>query len=181
MLMVSAVYSEESKKDYVPSKADLHVADRIAHEVADWFTYTTGKMDNDHLGQCGDYSVMFILKYNEYAKANVARLVTTNNPVKSGTYIIGKKVDVKKLGFNGFDSGASGFLQWNGQWYIYHPVLGAYVITLEKEWTPKVHFGVNMLDKKQVHCWASIGNVSIDPTYLDSSKSKDYSPLGKDE
>lgn len=112
---------------------------------------------------------------------NVARLVTTNNPIPSGTYRLGEKADVKKLGFHGFSSGASGFLNLNGQLYIYHPILGAYPLFLEKEWIPKFHFGIDMLDKRQVHVWASIGDVSVDPTYFDLWPDKFPSPLGSDK
>jgi hypothetical protein len=94
---------------------DLVAADKIARETAAWFSYTTGPMTTEHLGQRGDYAVRFILKYNEFVGKNEARLVTTNNPIPSGTYRLGVKTDVKKLGFNGFDSGASGFLKWMGQ------------------------------------------------------------------
>ena len=108
-------YSQVSEIRYSPNKSDLLKGDQLARETAAWFTYTTGKMVNEHLGQCGDYGVMFILKYNEYAGKNVARLVTTNNPIPSGTYKLGEKTDVAKLGFNGFSSGTSGFLKWNNQ------------------------------------------------------------------
>lgn len=163
------------------SKVEVAKAEKIAFEVAQWFDYTNAPMKSEYLGQCGDYAVMFILKFNEYMGRNIARLVTTNNPIQSGTYRLGKKIDVKKLGFNGFSSGRSGFLDWNGQLYIYHPVLGAYQIFLEKAWTPKKHFGVNMLDKRQVHTWASIGDISVDPTYFDLWPDKFPSPLGIDE
>ena len=161
-------------------KVDSGIADRIAREAAAWFTYTTGPMTTDRQGQCGDYAVRFILKYNAAVGKNVARLVTANNPIASGTYRLGEKIDVAKLGFHGFSSGGSGFLSWDGQLYIYHPVLGAYPITLEKEWTPKVHFGVNMLDQKQVHTWAAVGNVSVDPTYFALWPKRYPSPLGAD-
>ena len=181
LLVSFSSFSQDLSVTYKPNQSDLEKADEIARETAAWFHYTTGLMDTEHLGQCGDYAVMFILKYNEYAGINVARLVTTNNPIPSGTYRLGEKTDVAKLGFHGFPSGASGFLKWNGQLYIYHPVLGAYPIFLEKSWTPKIHFGVNMLDKRQVHTWASIGNVSVDPTYFASWPDKFPSPLGSDE
>lgn len=174
-------HGRNTSPHYMPNQTDLQNADKIARETAKWFNYTTGPMDTEHLGQCGDYTVMFILKYNEYVGANVARLVTTNNPIPSGTYRLGEKTDVSKLGFKGFSSKASGFLKWNNQLYIYHPILGAYPIFLEKAWTPKLHFGVNMLDKKQVHTWASIGGVSVDPTYFDSWPEKFPSPLGSDQ
>lgn len=163
------------------TEADLQNANQIARETAAWFDYTTGPMVSEHQGQCGDYVVMFILKYNESVGMNVARLVTTNNPIPSGTYRLGEKTDVDKLGFHGFSSGASGFLNWNGKLYIYHPILGAYPIFLEKEWTPKTHFGVDMLDKTQIHVWASIGEVSIDPTYFDLWPDKFPSALGYDK
>ncbi|HWU43474.1 MAG TPA: hypothetical protein VN132_08550, partial [Bdellovibrio sp.] len=53
---------------------DIQKADQIARETAAWFTYTTGPMTSEHQGQCGDYAVMFILKYNEAVGMNVARL-----------------------------------------------------------------------------------------------------------
>ncbi|MBL7669684.1 MAG: hypothetical protein JNM39_04300 [Bdellovibrionaceae bacterium] len=91
------------------------------------------------------------------------------------------RTGVAKLGFHGFSSGASGFLRWNGQLYLYHHVLGAYPIFLERAWAPKLHFGVDMLDKNQVHVWASIGNVSVDPTYFDEWPDRFPSPLGIDQ
>jgi hypothetical protein len=163
------------------TQVDLQRADKIARETAAWFTYTTGPMTSKHQGQCGDYAVMFILKYNASVGVNVARLVTTNNPIPSGIYRLGDKTDVSKLGFYGFSSGSSGFLSWNGQLYIYHPILGAYPIFLERRWTPKIHFGVDMLDKKQVHTWAAVGNASVDPTYFDLWPDKFQSPLGLDQ
>lgn len=166
---------------YQPNQSELKRADAIARETATWFQYTAGVMESEHLGQCGDYAVRFILKYNEYAGRNVARLVTANNPIPSGTYKLGEKTDVAKLGFHGFSSGSSGFLNWKGQLYIYHPILGAYPLYLEKPWVPKRHFGVDMLDKAQVHTWATIGDVSIDPTYFALWPNQFPSPLGADE
>ena len=181
LLFSLSSHSQDLSAGYQPTPSDLQKADSLAREAAAWFQYTTGPMTSEHLGQCGDYAVMFILKYNQYAGKNVARLVTTNNPIPSGTYRLGEKTDVAKLGFRGFASGASGFLLWKGQLYMYHPVLGAYPIFLEKAWTPKIHFGVNMLDQRQVHIWASVGNVSVDPTYFASWPDKFPTPLGLDE
>lgn len=158
-------------------EVDLQKADVIARESATWFNYTTDRMTTAHQGQCGDYAIRFILKYNASVGKNVARLVTTNNPIPSGTYRIGRKTNVEKLGFYGFPSGSSGFLIWGGKLYLYHPVLGAYPLYLEKSWTPKVHFGVDMLNEKQVHTWASVGNVSIDPTYFDLWPERFPSPI----
>lgn len=166
---------------YAETGSDLQKADQIARDVATWFTYTTGTMDSEHLGQCGDYAVRFILKYNEYAGRNLARLVVANNPIPSGTYRVEEKVDVHTLGIPGFDWDSSGFIDWKGQTYIFHPVIGTYRISLEKPWTPKTHFGVNMLDPKQVHVWASIEDTSVDPTYFDLWPKQFPSPLGRDE
>jgi hypothetical protein len=163
------------------SHTELKKADEIARETAAWFEYTTGSINSQHLGQCSDYAVMFILKYNEYAGKNVARLVITNNPIPNGTYRIGEKTDVSKLGFTGFPGRVSGLLDWDGQLYVYHPILGAYPIYLEKAWTPKIHFGVDMLDKNQIHVWASIDDVSVDPTYFDVWPDQFKSPIGSDE
>ena len=163
------------------AKVDLRKADELARETAAWFDYTTGPMTSEHAGQCGDYAVMFILKYNASVGMNVAQMIVANNPIPSGTYRLGEKTDVAKLGFNGFDSGSSGFLNWGGQLYMYHPVLGAYPIYLETPWIPRVHFGVDMLDKRQVHVWASVENVSVDPTYFDLWPNQFPSPLGSDQ
>ncbi len=180
LLFAISVHNQKVAAAENSNQTNLQEADRIARETAAWFHYTTGPMESEHLGQCGDYAVMFILKYNEYAGANAARLVTTNNPIPSGTYRLGEKTDVTQLGFHGFSSGASGFLRLKGQLYIYHPVLGAYPIFLEKLWTPNFHFGVNMLDRVQVHTWASIGDVSVVPTYFALWPVKFPSPLGSD-
>jgi hypothetical protein len=91
-------HGQDVSIEYKPSQYDLQKADEIARKTAAWFEYTTGPMESEYLGQCSDYAVMFILKYNEYAGQNVARLVTANNPVSSGTYRLGEKVDVDKLG-----------------------------------------------------------------------------------
>jgi hypothetical protein len=99
------------------------------------------KIDHLSFWQCGDYATRFVLKYNEYAGANVARLVVANNPIPSGTYRI----------------------------------------VLEKAWTPKTHFGVNMLDSREVHVWAAVKDTSVDPTYFDSWPDEFPSPLGLDE
>ncbi len=167
--------------DYVPTKEEIKKAKNIAIETSKWFKYKTGKINNEKEGQCGDYALKFILKFNTTMGKNVARLIVANNPVDSGTYRVGNKVDVKKLGFEGFKSGSSGFLIWDKRIYLYHPVLGAYELFLEKAWTPKKHFGVDMLDKKQVHVWAAIGNISVDPTYYDLWPDEFKTPLGKDE
>jgi hypothetical protein len=171
-ISLSAIAQSKIQKEQIKTSAI---------ETANWFTYTTDRMDEKHLGQCGDYAIMFILKYNKAVGKNVARLVVANNPVTSGTYKVGKKVDVAKLGFNGFPSGSSGFLSWAGKLYLYHPTLGAYQIFLEKAWIPKLHFGVDMLDKRQVHVWASVAGVSVDPTYYDLWPKRFPSPLGVDE
>ncbi len=174
-------YTTAKSEIYKPTKAEIKKASDIAIDTAKWFDYTIGEMKTERKGQCGDYALRFVLKYNEYVGKNVARLVVANNPIESGTYRIGEKTDVKSLGFNGFKSGGSGFLIWDGKLYLYHPVIGAYPIYLEKAWTPKKHFGVNMLDKKQVHVWASIGDISVDPTYYDEWPDTFKTPLGKDE
>jgi hypothetical protein len=176
--LIGSATASVSKRDI--SNTDQNIADRIARQTAAWFKYTTGDMNSPHLGQCGDYAVMFIQRYNKQVGKNVARLVTTNNPVPSGTYKLGEKMDVSNIQFFKHIK-RSGFLNWKGKWYIYHPVLGAHEIFLEKQWTPRKHFGVNMLDKKQVHCWASIGDISVDPTYFGTMHKQYRSPLGKDE
>ena len=88
---------------YAADAGDLAKADEIAREVAQWFTYTTGPMPSDRLGQCGDYALMFALMYNDSKQADVARLVVANNPIPSGTYRIEGEVDIDSLGIPGFD------------------------------------------------------------------------------
>lgn len=161
--------------------ADFTKADQVDREVAAWFTYTTGPMDSERLGQCGDYAAMFVLRYNEHSKANVARLVVANNPIPSGTYRVEHRVEIAELGIPGFDWKRSGFILWRGQTYLFHPKRGTYRIVLEKAWTPAIHFGVNMLDPAQVHVWATLKGISVDPTYFDLWPDRFPSPLGKDD
>ena len=73
--MMFHLHGQEVAKKYEPTATDIQAADKIAHDVADWFTYTTGAMKDERMGQCGDYALMFILKYNKYAGENVARFV----------------------------------------------------------------------------------------------------------
>ena len=68
-------HSQELSTEYQSNQSDLHKAEELARDTASWFQYTTGPMTSEHLGQCGDYAVMFILKYNQYSGANLARLV----------------------------------------------------------------------------------------------------------
>ena len=95
------------------TNADQDIADKIARHTAAWFKYTTVHMNSAHLGQCGDYAVMFIQRYNEQVGKDVARLVTTNNPVPSGTYKVGPKMDVSNIPFF-HNKKRSGFYKWNG-------------------------------------------------------------------
>lgn len=172
------LFSLTSCAEVIPNRKQ---ADQIAREVAAWFTYTISTMNSDHLGQCGDFALRFVLKYNEYAGSNLARLVVANNPIPSGNYRIEEKVDIQELGIPGFDWDSSGFILWKGKTFFFHPVLGTYRIYLEKAWTPKTHFGINMLDLNQVHVWASIDGTSVDPTYFDLWPDRFPSPLGLDE
>lgn len=155
--------------------------EQIAREVAEWFNYTRGPMNSEHLGQCSDYALRFVLKYNEFVGKNVARLVVANNPIQSGVYRVEEKIDIAQLEIPGFDWKTSGFVLWNEQTYLFHPLIGTYRIVLEKAWTPKSHFGVNMLDPSQVHVWSSVHNLSVDPTYFDLWPDQFPSPLGSDE
>ena len=65
LLVSFSSFSQDLSVTYKPNQSDLEKADEIARETAAWFHYTTGLMDTEHLGQCGDYAVMFILKYKE--------------------------------------------------------------------------------------------------------------------
>lgn len=181
MISTSCQLNSRNLSSEKPNPADIKKAKELAIETAKWFEYTTGKMNSAKLGQCSDYALKFALNYNKYAGKNIAKLVVANNPIESGIYSIGEKVDVAALGFDGFQSGASGILIWADQIYLYHPIIGAYELFLERAWTPKKHFGVKMLDKRQVHVWATVGDLSVDPTYYDLWPESFPSPLGKDE
>jgi hypothetical protein len=153
------------------------VADRVARRVSHWFHYTTGPMPTPHDGQCGDYAAMFIMRFNHRVGKDEARMVVANQYIPSGTYKLGKKVDIPS--FHSIKT--SGFYEANnGKTYYYHPFLGAHEMILERAWTPTKHFNVNMLDKEQIHCWASVGNISVDPCWFASNRGAKKSPLGKD-
>jgi hypothetical protein len=107
ILTIVSSFGRKANAASLLSENDIQKADDIARETASWFEYTTGSMNSEHLGQCSDYAVMFVIRFNEYAGKNLARLVIANNPVPSGTYRVGDKTDVARLGFSGFESGAS--------------------------------------------------------------------------
>ena len=67
LLFSPRAYSLGPSASYNFNQPNLKKADRFARETAAWFQYTTGPMKSEHLGQCGDYAVMFVLKYNNYA------------------------------------------------------------------------------------------------------------------
>ena len=161
-------------------ESDLYLIDKTAREVSAWFEYTTGPMPNEHLGQCGDYDLRFVLQYNKLIDANEARLVVANNPIPSGTYKVIGKVDAGNIGLPDLGWDRSGFVIWNNFYYLYHPIIGLYEISLERAWIPKTHFGVDMLNPKEIHVWASVGEVSVDPTYIDILPERFSSPLGID-
>ena len=50
-------YSQGTPAAYIPNHSELQKADGIARETAAWFEYTTGPMESEHLGQCGDVRV----------------------------------------------------------------------------------------------------------------------------
>lgn len=51
-------FAQDLSASYNPVQSDLQKADQFARETAAWFKYTTGPIDSEHLGQCGDYAVL---------------------------------------------------------------------------------------------------------------------------
>jgi hypothetical protein len=118
-------------------------------------------------GQCGDYALAFVNKWNE-THPNEAVLVIQQqglNGFPDGLYeVIGK--DERNLSFLE-DRTTSLLYIWDGIKGLGHPQLGGYKIRLIKELYIKSHFDIPNWENNGPHVWVLIGDTSVDPTYAD--------------
>ena len=154
---------------------------RVAQIAAESFSYYKSidrnarnfyKGQNEIEGQCGDYALRFVVLWNELYPDNPAELVAVNqgNAAQSGSYEVVRTRPEYNPSW--WDIPVSGFARyiWNGQevFGIYHPEVGFYELRLSKAYTVTRHFGVDMTDKSQVHVWAKVGDIAVDPTWADT-------------
>jgi len=129
--------------------------------------------ENEIGGQCSDYALDFVIRWNKEYPENEAEIVVVNQDIgiQSGSYKIVREISdlIKYKCFKG-----SGWLknvsQENGKYIdlvLYHPNLWFYEVVLTKAYEVKTHFGFEM-GKKGPHVWAKVGNIAIDPCWADT-------------
>ena len=153
----------------------------VATQVAEMFYYDPAESPNaknmivgtnEIAGVCQDYAMMFVNIWNE--KYPGQALIARNGGegftgFYSGTYkVVGKADnDLNKLKLDG--KNYSFFYNlYEGSDIIlgyYHKDFGCYRIRLDKKIEFKTHQGKTVSD----HAWVRIGDVSVDPTWFDTS------------
>jgi hypothetical protein len=128
--------------------------------------------ENEIEGQCSDYALVFVNKWNEKHPENQAEIVTINQPwyIESGSHKVIKEIpDFDLPAWKRTSS------QWIGRQKIdgiecsilFHPHIGFYQLMLSKTYEVKQHFGFEMSNKGP-HVWAKIGDIAIDPCWADT-------------
>jgi hypothetical protein len=118
-------------------------------------------------GQCGDYSLAFVNKWNEVYPGE-ALLIIQQQGLKQfpdGIYeVMGK--DNRSLPF--LENRTTSMLYlWFYIRGIGHPHLGGYKIRLLKRLHITSHFNLPDWGKNGPHVWVWVGDTSVDPTYAD--------------
>ena len=155
---------------------------RIARISAETFYYYKSKNPNagnfyegknEIEGQCSDYALDFVIRWNKEYPKNEAEIVVVNQDcgIQSGSYKIIKEVS-DLIRWKCFKE--SGWLknvsQENGLYIdlvLYHPSLWFYEVEQTKAYEVKTHFGEDMA-KRCPHVWAKIGDIAIDPCWADT-------------
>jgi hypothetical protein len=126
-------------------------------------------------GQCSDYALDFVIRWNKENPENKAGIVAINQDcgIKPGSYKLVRKIDLSDFDKQQIRS-KSGWLKnvsLNGKYIdrvLYHPCLGFYEVEQTEEYEVKTHFGVNMSEYGRPHVWAKIGDIAIDPCWADT-------------
>jgi hypothetical protein len=118
-------------------------------------------------GQCGDYSLAFVNKWNEICPSEALLIIQQQglNEFPDGIYeVIGK--DNRNLPF--LENRTTSMLYlWFYIRGIGHPQLGGYKIRLLKKLHIISHFDLPNWENNGPHVWAWVGDISVDPTYAD--------------
>jgi hypothetical protein len=132
--------------------------------------------ENEIEGQCSDYALDFVIRWNKEIPENKAEIVVVNQDygIQSGSYKVVKEIKELPALIMGKCFKESGWLknipQKNGEYIdlvLYHPNLGFYEVEQTKAYEVKIHFGENMT-KKGPHVWAKIGDIAVDPCWADT-------------
>jgi hypothetical protein len=132
--------------------------------------------ENEIEGQCSDYALDFVIRWNKENPENEAEIVVINQDcgIQSGSYKVVKEIKEIPALIRGKCFKESGWLknipQENGGYIdlvLYHPGLGFYAVEQTKAYEVKTHFGEDMT-KKGPHVWAKIEDIAIDPCWADT-------------
>jgi hypothetical protein len=134
--------------------------------------------ENEIEGQCSDYALDFVIRWNKENPENEAEIVAINQDygIQSGSYKVVKKIPNSTISCltKRKCSKGSGWLrnvsQGNGRYIdlvLYHHSLGFYEVELTNAYEVKTHFGEDMT-KKGPHAWAKIGDIAVDPCWADT-------------
>jgi hypothetical protein len=143
--------------------------------------------ENEIEGQCSDYALDFVIRWNKENPESEAELVAINQAcgIQSGAYKVVKEVpdsiisDLKKKKCFKESGWLKNVAQGNGGYIdlvLYHPSLWFYEVQQTKAYEVKMHFGEDMT-KKGPHVWAKIGDIVIDPCWADTDNTNF---IGKD-
>ena len=129
--------------------------------------------ENEIGGQCSDYALDFVTRWNKEYPDSEAEIVVVNQDcgIQSGSYKIVKEI-YKPLRWR-LDEEKSGWLKnvsvGNDEYILvlYHPKLWFYEVKQIKAYEVKTHFGKEMAKQCQ-HVWAKIGNIDKIKYYVDN-------------
>jgi hypothetical protein len=134
--------------------------------------------ENEIEGQCSDYALDFVIRWNRENPENKAEIVAVNQDcgIQSGSYKVVREIpdsiisEAKKhtrLEESGWlknlSKGNSNYIDL----VLYHPSLGFYEVEQTKAYEVRMHFGEDMT-RRGPHVWAKIGDIAIDPCWADT-------------
>jgi hypothetical protein len=129
--------------------------------------------ENEIEGQCSDYALDFVIRWNKENPENEAEIVVINQDcgIQSGSYKVVKEISdlVERKYFK--ESGWLKNISQRSGGYIdlvlYNSSLRFYEVEQTKAYEVKTHFGQDMTTKGP-HVWEKIGDIAIDPCWADT-------------
>jgi hypothetical protein len=134
--------------------------------------------ENEIEGQCSDYALDFVIRWNKKNPENKAEIVVVNQDcgIQSGSYKVVKEIpdsiisDLKKKKCFKESGWLKNVSKENGEYIdlvLYHPCLWFYEVEQTKSYEVKTHFGKDMTTRGP-HVWAKIGDIAVDPCWADT-------------
>jgi hypothetical protein len=134
--------------------------------------------ENEIEGQCSDYALDFVIRWNKENPKSEAELVVINQDcgIQSGSYKVVKEIsdsvisDLKKLKCFNESGWLKNVSKGDGEYIdlvLYHPSLWFCEVKQARAYEVKTHFGEDMT-KKGPHVWAKVGNIAVDPCWADT-------------